>query len=446
MTCTRRAIGLGIGLALLAAAPPAAAGRCPNVLLLVDGSASMAQALGGMGISKYQLVRTAINQFVGRLPLRFGLEVFGHSGDPSTCYSDTRVLVACGPDTARQIALLFNGVNPGPQADTNTGEAIRRAYTDGHLDDPDRPDYIVLFTDGQPSCNAGDLDLPTYTVSEITAAAKRNPSIHTFVIGLGDAAPAAWNAMALAGMEPLAGCDPKNPAKPCYYAATSIEAFKLALDAIFRGISQEGIGLCDDSCFAVGCPAGDVCAFPQACAAPGCVPDPCLGKTCDPGKYCSGGTCLSPCPRCDPGQRCVADTCVVDPCAQTCPSPDQACDPSSGQCLGNKCQGALPRCPLPQHCDPLTGCCAADPCRLVNCPTGSSCTGGYCMQDPPAPDLGPIADLSEVPDLTAPVLLADTGCTCHLGSRRATGDGFATVAAIVAIALLRRRRQRESLS
>jgi MYXO-CTERM domain-containing protein len=143
-----------------------------------------------------------------------------------------------------------------------------------------------------------------------------------------------------------------------------------------------------------------------------CVPDPCVGVTCNPlptgeNTLCQNGTCvgvctLASCPtgyvcnqtatdptmacimdncigfpdRCTATQFCVAGTCVDDPCAGVvCPDPGTFC--SNGTCVSS-CATVM--CPAGQTCH--LGTCMADPCANVHCSQFETCNPatGMCQQ------------------------------------------------------------------
>ncbi|HOU53886.1 MAG TPA: lamin tail domain-containing protein [Myxococcota bacterium] len=171
----------------------------------------------------------------------------------------------------------------------------------------------------------------------------------------------------------------------------------------------------------------ETCAF--GCAplpAPAhCLPDPCLGVTCDTppndqcfeaSGTCSGGTCTyTPLPAetpCDDGNLCSdGDACNDQGDCQggslrTCPLPDPECqngDTVSRTYLDAACVPATGLCEYTWQdttcsfgCDPDTGYCLNDPCAGVVCDTPPSsqcyratgtCIAGTCQYDPlPATD------------------------------------------------------------
>ena len=443
---------------LLALSSVASAGRCPNTLFVVDKSSSMnADPSGGAKVpSKWQLARTAINLTMGQFRTRipFGLEIFGHDTgtSPQQCYSQTMVQQVPDHNAWAIIENLMNANNPNPNTDTNTGEAIKRAMVDGMLNDGSRGNFIVLITDGDPNCNSGDNGLPSYTLSQITAAANADPPVHTFVVGFdasGGVNPDNLNAMAIAGLEPQAGCMPnaKVHPVPCYYSASSGEKFKLAVNAIINGlVGGSKIGGCDDSCFALGCMPDDqgaptICHFKMPGGDPSCVVDECAVLTCGDGQYCTvaggHGACFTPCPPCADNEYCVGGTCQTNKCAGQVVGATQYCDPAVGNPVGDKCQGAVVSCPLPQFCNPATGFCDEDPCRTVNCPTGSSCSLGWCQQDAPPGDMAVPLDMATA--VQPPTV--DNGGGCSLGAGGATRGAGLPLALLGLLGLLARRRR-----
>jgi MYXO-CTERM domain-containing protein len=480
MSSTRLRHPVGVALLVALSAPVARATRCPNLMFILDRSGSMAaDPQGGVTVpSKWQLAQQAIkatvDKYAYRLPL--GLEMFTSLSltDPG-CYADTHIDVQPAHGTGMQI--LGTVMAATPADGTNTGEAIKRAYTDvPALQDPQRVQFIVLITDGDPNCNTGDLSgMATYTVSEIQHAASLNPPIHTFVIGFdgsGGVNPDNLNKMANAGGEPIPGCQ-GTQGSPCYYSAQNAQQFLNAVDMIVGQLIVGGVNGCDDSCFAVGnaCAQGQAClfagteaaCFPEGCFAtpcpqgqvcgligqtPTCRPDQCAGVVCPSGQYCKQGVCTALCPTCAAGQVCTDGLCTPDFCANAQCAMGQVCDPSNGDCVENMCLGRMPIC-LPQlQCDPVTGQCADDPCRLLVCPSGAVCRRGSCEIAAPvdmAMAVAPVDAGPPVPDLSAalpsptPTSRVPAGCQCAVGGRSRPAPLL--VAGIAWLLLARRRRR-----
>jgi hypothetical protein len=377
--------------ALLFAALPAGATPCPNIMFVLDQSGSMGDDPMGnvpnppQDPSKWQLlqmaVTTIVNAYVNQVP--FGMEMFTSSAfDDATCYSDTKINVEPAHNTAMSIIQMVTAAMPS--SGTNTGEAIKRAAVDPAMHDQARGEYIILITDGDPNCNSGEGTNAAYTVSQIKAAAGQGPSVHTFVVGFdgmaaGGVNPANLNAMANAGLEPQSGCAGTS-ASPCYYSASNATKLNMALDKIINQITgggEFGMAMCDDSCYANGCPpASDgttqICVTDETSTMPHCVPDPCYGVTnCAPAGYCRQGQCVMPCPACKMGEVCVSGTCLADPCAGiVCPD-GAVCSQQTGQCIVNPCVGKT--CKAPTVCDPMSGNCVDDQCHIVTCPAGTTC-------------------------------------------------------------------------
>jgi uncharacterized protein (TIGR03382 family) len=125
----------------------------------------------------------------------------------------------------------------------------------------------------------------------------------------------------------------------------------------------------------------DRCTANENCIDGQCIANPCQGVTCDTGKYCLGGECLSSCAdvTCATGQRCRLGACETDPCGKACPF-GQACNDTTGECIEDPCK--FRECPAGQWCNPNAGLCENDPCQVndIECPTaGEVCRGGTCL-------------------------------------------------------------------
>ena len=355
------------------------AAPCPTVMIILDRSGSMDARPDGSfsgGPSKLDLAKIALNKLVmqygDRLP--FGFMTFASTG--IACTDGVNVIVKPMNGSKATITSAINAVMT--EGSTNTGPAIDAAMALPEMNDMNRPgSYILLVTDGEPNC-AGKVgtepDDPAYTIGAVKRAAMKG--IKTFVVGFG-ALPAAdkdaMNKMAMAGQEPCTGaaCNGQQ-----FYAAEDDAGLQAAIDSISSQIFGEFGGLCDDSCYANGCPnAGEICVGGK------CKLDPCLSvsSTCAPGDYCytdgnSPGTCTRECPQsCAPGESCTLGGCLADPCLSV------SCDASTycknGACLPAACK----------NCDPslfcIDGVCKDDPCRYVKCPMGAACQSlkGTCV-------------------------------------------------------------------
>ena len=209
------------------------------------------------------------------------------------------------------------------------------------------------------------------------------------------------------------------------------------------------------TCLGNGCPNGQLCTLQAACGLLACSPDPCANQACGAGRYCREGKCLAPCPHCADDETCVGEKCVANPCPKKmrdqCTGSGLVCDPATGGCAADLCARGR-SCPLPMFCDALTGCCALDPCKDINCPPNATCYGGYCMTDPPPPDLS-MPDLVDVPiqlpDLwhvptvdLGPPEPASSGCACAVGRSTVASSGELAllILGVMAHRLARRKR------
>jgi hypothetical protein len=186
-------------------------------------------------------------------------------------------------------------------------------------------------------------------------------------------------------------------------------------------------GLCQD-CFALGCPAGQLCIRTGA-EPPACVPDPCFNVDCEDDEACRDGLCVATtcAPACAAGQRCVDGTCVADPCSGVNCALGQICRPSDGACVDDACEDV--DCPPTQVCRAADGGCITDPCLTLQCPSPLVCEvdfdgAGVCV---------PV-----VPDRPEFVTAAGGGCATSRGGAAPVGVGLL----LAALAALRPRRRR----
>ncbi len=390
-------------LVALLASPGAFAKTCPNIMLVVDQSTSMAEDPNGnnppMGSSKWNLAQQAVvnlvNMYGDRVP--FGLEMFYSDAwmNNQACFDATMIQVEPAHDNSTQIVQLIKAASPPDGVHTNTGEAIKRAASDPVMADTTRKNYIILITDGVPSCNTDDLmglafnGTPDYTISEINNARNQNPTVHTWVIGFDGSGTGvdkdALSMMALSGGEPYGSHTGTGEMMcgnmtPCYYSASDANTFTKAIGSVIDIITGGEFGgqLCDDSCYSNGCQAGYVCVKSELDPVAKCVPDPCQGAQCSGDQFCRMGQCVKACTSgCKAGQKCVNGDCVTDQCwGVNCPM-GMACNPNNGMCIDDLCMGKT--CTPPTTCDVVTGKCIDDQCHIITCPQGTTCqAGGNC--------------------------------------------------------------------
>ena len=370
---------------LVLVAGQARAGRCPNVMLVLDRSGSMQEDPSGKtpkdpATSKWGLLQAAVKKIIGAYgdQLPFGLEMFTSSGfSDAECYADAQIDVEPAHDTGKSI--VSKVLIAKPDSGTNTGEAIKRAAVDPAMNDASRANYIILITDGDPNCNGNDFPSAQFTIDEIDNAA--SAGIHTFVVGFdgsGGVNPKNLNQMATTGLEPQTGCNGGN--KPCYYSASNAQALNDALAQIVTQVvgGEFGMTMCDDSCAALGCPDGQICTTDEINTKPHCAADPCLGAECAPGSFCRDGACIQAClSPCRAGTKCVDGACAPDLCFGVTCDPGSLCSPTTGACIGNQCLDK--KCPAPTFCQATSGVCVNDECSHVTCPAMTACVGaGQC--------------------------------------------------------------------
>jgi von Willebrand factor type A domain len=211
-------------------------GLPPELLIVLDKSGSMGFAAPSGSGSKWDQVTAAINSTVSQLQatIKFGLEFF-----PTVSFGCDvgPVAVPVAANNASAIASAITMQKPG--GGTPTADGVYRGLQSLTGIADSNPKYIILATDGTPTCGAtlfatscacpqgytqmsdqccaglvcapcGSLTLagPADAISAIQLAAQQG--VHTFVIGVatGSDSDANLNQMAQAGMEQRAGGPP----------------------------------------------------------------------------------------------------------------------------------------------------------------------------------------------------------------------------------------------
>jgi hypothetical protein len=233
--------------------------RAVNLLILLDKSGSMSQTgLGSTG-TKWDAMKTALATALNRSRtlINFGLDLFPRADVPFQCSLDQccqtpalsdplTVPVGPGVDAVPQITDALNATSPG--GGTPAAAALARAvdyYTLGDGRNLTGDKYVMLVTDGAPSCNAAAVCDATKCIPNLLPDPEPSPStnycatsggaiaclddqsvldqidalraagITTIVVGLPGSEPYAeyLNAFAIAGGRPQPGAD------TAYYAA-----------------------------------------------------------------------------------------------------------------------------------------------------------------------------------------------------------------------------------
>jgi hypothetical protein len=185
----------------------------PNVLIVLDRSGSMNSHIEDQG-SKWDIANDAIAQVVEDFgnKVLFGLSLFPgldiECDDGMSC-GPGAVFVDVGPDTATEITELLDDADTCTLG-TPTAEALAPLQDYAGLEAKDRPNFILLITDGQSSCEE--------PAPVVEALHNQSPEIKTFVVGFGGSVdPDELNGMAQAGGTALEG-------DPMYYEADDAQS------------------------------------------------------------------------------------------------------------------------------------------------------------------------------------------------------------------------------
>lgn len=215
-----------------------------EILLLLDRSGSMKEKPSGSGgnETKWSLVVPAVNQVVTatNMSISWGLKAFPE-GEGKECIAESvtdAVPVSIAPDNAAAVTAQVTALTPEGNG-TPTGDAVKAAvkYLKS-LTDPN-PKFILLATDGEPSCTGtseGGTNARTYAVQAVTDAA--SAGIKTVVVGVAttkSSATQALNEMAIAGQMPQISGDPSAPK---YYLASTQDELVRALVEITGQVSN----------------------------------------------------------------------------------------------------------------------------------------------------------------------------------------------------------------
>ena len=167
-----------------------------EVLLLLDRSKSMIEDTTSDGVTlKWNAVLPALKQVIMDTDssLSWGLKTFPE-GTGTECVATgvtENVVVPVAPmNAAAVVGALNDATNPATQPQGNgtpTGDAVTAAFNYLKGLTSTNPKYILLATDGAPSCAGTTKDSSTartFAVAQTMAAASASPPIYTFVIGV----------------------------------------------------------------------------------------------------------------------------------------------------------------------------------------------------------------------------------------------------------------------
>ena len=393
--------------------PNALGDKCPDMIILLDRSFSMAGA-------KWESAVAAIDSFTKAREgiMRFGLALFPWEDPHNPTCGSASWLIPCDFYTADRIAQELGWTTQGGETPTATAlEVIEEGLSDS---DTGRARFLILVTDGDPTCPGATLDA-NVDLSVAALERLREAGVPTFVIGFGsEVSPARLNQMAEAGGMARSNARCQSPTNPAididcaYFDAGDFESLTAAFNDIVAIAQGELSGrTCDDSCYVIdGCPEGERCLAHivefdggrHAMNLGHCAPDPCFEVDCAKNEFCREGqcvpACLSPCPT---DQVCQDGACVTA-------TSEKACATS---------------CPKYLVCQ--DGTCADDPCRFVTCPTRAPyCYRGSCYATESATDASGDNNGADSDDSAS----NDSGCGCQSDS------GLIDISSLMLIAFL----------
>lgn len=212
-----------------------------ELLLVLDRSGSMQDAPDGASDStpKWDLVVPAVNQVIMSTDatISWGLKSFPE-GEGEECEASgvtSKIDVALGAMNASAVTGAISMTTPEGNG-TPTGDAVLQGLKYLQTLTDDNPKYLLLATDGEPSCPKDSDKARAHAVESIEMAAAAG--VHTFVLGVATtkkSATGVLNDMAIAGGEPQLS-DP-NPLASRFYLANSKEQLVTALQLITGQIS-----------------------------------------------------------------------------------------------------------------------------------------------------------------------------------------------------------------
>ena len=211
-----------------------------EVLLLLDRSSSMSGSLSGGALTRWEGIVPTVASVVQATSasLWWGLKTYPERSDVAMCDPESivpTIHVPIAEDSAAAVIAQIEATGPDGSG-TPTGDAVR--FGMAHLVERTavsaNPKYILLATDGEPSCPMdGAIDPLDFAIEQISAALAAG--FPTFVLGVDTTSPATianLNAMAVAGGRPQVG------STESFYLASTQAEIEVALQAIAGEIAS----------------------------------------------------------------------------------------------------------------------------------------------------------------------------------------------------------------
>jgi hypothetical protein len=216
-----------------------------DILLVLDRSASMQDPINSSSsTSKWTVVVPTLNNVVNATDtsVLWGMKSFPE-GSGSECVAgsvSSNIDVTVAATDAIAVTAAITATTPDGNG-TPTGDAINAAVAYLKTLTDTNPKYILLATDGEPSCAAIPSSESTtaarpYAVTAVTNA--KTAGFPTFVIGIGttNSDTTTLNQLADAGGEVPAGAT--NPLASHFYLASDMSTLTAALGSITGQISS----------------------------------------------------------------------------------------------------------------------------------------------------------------------------------------------------------------
>lgn len=214
-----------------------------DVLLVLDRSASMKEKPAGGMEPKWDLVIPAVTEVIAstNTSVSWGMKSFPEGDRAGECTATSvtsKIDVPIAPNNAAAVNAQIMATNDEGDG-TPTSDAIKAAVTYLKGVDDGNPKYILLATDGEPSCDGttkGTDVARTAAVSAIQVAF--DGGIPTYVVGVDtskSSAKATLNNMAIAGGRAIGGT---NPEAAHFYLASDKQGLVDSLTAITGEVNK----------------------------------------------------------------------------------------------------------------------------------------------------------------------------------------------------------------